>query len=60
MDPVQEKALKGKDKAYHTWPYSGKVHPVDEKHRVQKVDIHGEETGSLEYRYPKTTYKEGK
>jgi len=33
---------------------------VGEKHRFKEVDIHGEETGSIEYRYPKAQYKEGK
>ena len=60
MDPIQKEALKGKDQATHTWPYSGKPHPVGEKHRIKDADIHGEETGSIYYRYPKATYKEGK
>jgi len=33
---------------------------VGEKHRIQDADIHGEETGSIEYRYPRKKYKEGK
>ena len=59
MDSIQEKALKGKDQASHIWPYSGKPHPVGEKHSIKEATIHGEETGSIEYRYPKKKYKEG-
>ena len=33
---------------------------MDEKHSIPGADIHGEETGSIEYRYPTKKYKEGK
>ena len=45
---------------FHIWPYSGKPHPVGEKHKVKDAKVHGEETGSVEYRYPKNKYKQGK
>ena len=46
---------------YHIWPHSGERHRVDEKHILPNGDkVHGEETGSIEYRYPKGKYKEGK
>ena len=48
-------------KGYHTWPYSGKPHPVGQKHTLKNGDkIHGDETNSIYYRYPNGKYKEGK
>jgi len=32
---------------------------VGEKHRIPGGRIHGEETGSVYYRYPEKKYKEG-
>ena len=47
-------------KGYHIWPYSGKPHPVGEKHDVKDGKVHGEQTNTIEYRYPKNEYKQGK
>ncbi len=46
-------------KGYHTWPHSGKPHPVGEKHDTKSGKVHGEETGSISYQYQNVTYKEG-
>ena len=46
-------------KGYHIWPHSGKPHPVDEKHDTKDGKVHGEETNSLIYQYPKANYKQG-
>ena len=51
--------MPGKPKQ-HIWPYSGKPHPVDEKHKLPNGDrVHGSATPGFDYRYPKADYKEG-
>lgn len=47
-------------KGYHTWPFSGKVHPVGEQHKTSQGKIQGSETKNFNYRFPKSSYKEGK
>ena len=39
-------------KGYHTWPESGELHPVREKHKKKKK--------SQKRKYQNNTYKEGK
>ena len=44
-------------KGYHIWPYSGKPHPVGEKHKPKPESKPKKQGG---YKIANNTYKEGK
>ena len=56
---------------HHIWPYSGNIHPVGDHlkitgqlakdmHVPSGTEIHGEETGTVEFFYKPVKYVEGK